>query len=100
MRNPRATQPALACLVGTVSLAVLAEVAGEFSVFPEVKSPPLVPEEIDQETSLPAEEVAIEEVACETTMVERVTVSEHYLAVEYVPVRPPERRMKPREMVT
>ena len=33
------------------------------------------------------EEVAVEEVTCETTMVERVTVSEHYLAVEYVPVR-------------
>ena len=33
----------------------------------------------------------------ETTMVERVTVSEHYLAVEYVAVRPPERRMKPRD---
>ena len=27
-------------------------------------------------------------------MIERVTVSEHYLAVEYVPVRPPERRVK------
>jgi hypothetical protein len=73
-------------------------------VFPEVQSPPLVPEEIDEETSLPAEEViieevAIEEVSCETTMVERVTVSEHYLAVEYVPVRPPGRRTKPREIV-
>jgi hypothetical protein len=29
-------------------------------------------------------------------MIERVTVSEHYLAVEYVAVRPPDRRMKPR----
>ena len=81
----------------------LPEVAGEFGVFPEVKSPPLAPEEIDQEAPLPAaaeevtvEEVAIEEVTCETTIIERVTVSEHYLAVEYVPVRPPERRMKPR----
>ena len=36
---------------------------------------------------------------CETTVIERVTVSEHYLAVEYVPVRPAERRLKPREMV-
>ena len=26
------------------------------------------------------------------TLVERVTVSEHFLVVEYVPVRPPERR--------
>jgi hypothetical protein len=82
----------------------LREVAGEFGVFPEVQSPPLVPEEIDQEAPLPAEEVmieeaAIEEVTCETTVVERVTVSEHYLAVEYIPVRQPERRMKPRELV-
>ena len=84
----------------------LAEVAGELSVFPELKSPPLVPEEIDQEAPLPAAaeevtvgEVTIEEVTCETTIIERVTVSEHYLAVEYVPVRAPERRMKPREMV-
>ena len=83
----------------------LAEVAGEFSVFPEIKSPPLVPQEIDQETPLPAEEVtievaveevAIEEVTGETTVIERVTVSEHYLAVEYVPVRAPERRTRPR----
>jgi hypothetical protein len=77
----------------------LQEVAGEFGVFPEVKSPPLAPEEIDQEAPLPAEEVTLEEVTCETTMIERVTVSEHYLAVEYVPVRPAERRLKPREMV-
>src|SRR3954462_12775742 len=73
----------------------LPEVAGEFAVFPELNSPPLVPEEIDEETPLPAEEVMIEEGTVETTMIERVTVSEHYLAVEYVPVRPPERRMKP-----
>jgi hypothetical protein len=79
----------------------LPEVAGEFGVFPEVKSPPLAPEEIDQEAPLPAaaEEVTVEQVACEQTMIERVTVSEHYIAVEYVSVRPPERRMKPREMV-
>src|SRR5437016_12468872 len=53
----------------------LQEVAGEFGVFPEVKSPPLAPEAIDQEAPLPAEEVTIEEVTieevtCETTMVE------------------------------
>jgi hypothetical protein len=85
----------------------LAEVAGEFSVFPELESPPLVPEAIDQEAPLPAEEVtvevtveevAIEQAAGETTIVERVTVSEHYLAVEYVPARAPERRMKPRSL--
>jgi hypothetical protein len=33
------------------------------------------------------EEVTIEEMTVETTMIERVTVSEHYLAVEYVPER-------------
>ena len=33
-------------------------------------------------------------------MVERVTVSEHYLAVEYVPVHPPERRAHPRKKVS
>jgi hypothetical protein len=43
--------------------------------------------------------VTAEEVTCETMMIERITVSEHYLAVEYVPVRAPERRMKPREIV-
>jgi hypothetical protein len=78
----------------------LREVAGEIAMFPELKSPPLVPEEIDEETALPEEvmiEVAIEEVVRETKMVERVTVSEHYLAVEYVAVRQPERRMTPRE---
>ena len=75
----------------------LEEVAGEFGVFQE-DAPPLVPEEIDQEAPLPAEEVTFEEMTVETTMIERVTVSEHYLAVEYVPVRPVERRLKPREM--
>jgi hypothetical protein len=70
----------------------LPEVAGEFGIFPEVKSPPLAPEEIDQEAPLPAEEVTVE-----TTVIERVTVSEHYLAVEYVPVRLPERRARPRD---
>ena len=40
----------------------LPEVAGEFGMFPEVKSPPLAPEEIDEEAPLPAEEVTIEEV--------------------------------------
>jgi hypothetical protein len=68
-------------------------------VFPEIRSPPIVPEEIDQEAPLPAEEV-IEEVTIGATMIERVTVSEHYLAVEYVAVRPPDRRMKPRETET
>ena len=33
----------------------------------------------------------------EVTLVERVTVSEHFMVVEYVPLRPPERRAQPRE---
>jgi hypothetical protein len=38
----------------------LQEVAGEFGVFPQaIKSPPLVPQEIDQEAPLPAKEVAL-----------------------------------------
>ena len=74
----------------------LQEVAGEFAVFPAtIESPPLVPEEIDQEAPLPSEEVAL--VADGTTLVERVTVSEHFMVVEYVSVRPPERRAQPRE---
>jgi len=69
----------------------LQEVAGEFGIFPEtIESPPLVPEEIDQEAPLPAEEV---------TLVERVTITEHFMRVEYVPGSPPERRARPREQL-
>src|SRR6266478_2153246 len=67
----------------------LQEVAGQFAVFPQaIKSPPLVPEEIDEETPLPAEEIAL--AGEEATLVERVTVSEHFMTVEYVAVCPPE----------
>jgi len=63
----------------------LQEVAGEFGVFPQaVESPPLVPEEIDEEAPFPAEEVT--PVAEEATMVEHVTLSEH-VAGENVPQR-------------
>src|SRR6187399_3036052 len=73
----------------------LEEVAGEFGVFPQaLNSPPLVPEAIDEEAPLPAEEVTL--LGEETTLVERVRVTEHFLAVEYVPVRVPERRSRPR----
>jgi hypothetical protein len=69
----------------------LQEVAGEFSVFPEpVKSPPLVPEAADEAAPLPAQEIA--GVAAATTLVERIKVSEHFMVVEHVPPRPPERR--------
>ena len=38
----------------------LQEVAGQFGVFPQaIRPPPLVPEEIDEETPLPAEEVTL-----------------------------------------
>ena len=63
----------------------LREVAGEFGPFPEtIDSPPLVPEEIDEEAPLPAEGMV--------TLVERITVSEHFMLVEYVA----ERRARPR----
>jgi hypothetical protein len=62
----------------------LLEVAGELGVFPDaLDSPPLAPEEIDEETPVPAEEVMVEvDVA---TVIERLTVEEHFLRVEYVP---------------
>src|ERR1700755_772789 len=60
----------------------LREGAGEFGVFPDpVGSPPLAPEEIDAQAPLPVEEV---------TFVERVTITEHFMRVECVPVSPPE----------
>src|SRR5262245_51805127 len=73
----------------------LEEVAGEFSVFHD-DAPPLVPEEIDEETpvSIEVEEVTV--VVTEETLVERVRVTEHFLAVEYIPVRGPDRRSRPR----
>jgi hypothetical protein len=65
----------------------LREVAGEFGPFPEtIGAPPLVPEEIDQKTPIPAEEIML--VAEEAALVERVTVTEHFTFVEYVPERP------------
>jgi hypothetical protein len=77
----------------------LLEVAGELGVFPDtLDSPPLVPEEIDEEAPVPAEEVTVEvEVA---TVIERFTVEEHFLRVEYMPARLPERRSVRRETVT
>jgi hypothetical protein len=73
----------------------LQEVAGQFGVFPQaIKSPPFIPEEIDEETPLPPEEVALTGEAA--TLVERITVSEHFMAVEYVARVPAERRAEPR----
>ena len=72
----------------------LREVAGEFDVFPETIAPPLVPETIDEEAPLPAEEVSLAEE--DMTLVERVRVTEHFLIAEYVPARRVERRASPR----
>ncbi|MEO6780535.1 MAG: lipo-like protein, partial [Bradyrhizobium sp.] len=66
----------------------LREVAGEFGPFPEtVRSPPLVPEKTDEEAPFPAPEVTPS-----AALVERVTVSEHFMVVEYVSACPPEPR--------
>src|ERR1051325_9084174 len=75
----------------------LREVAGEFGVFPEVTaSPPLVPETVDEEAPVPAEEVSTTEQG--VVLVERVIVTEHFLVVEQVPARRAERRSRPRDM--
>jgi hypothetical protein len=72
----------------------LQEVAGEFGVFPQaLKSPPLVPEEIDEEAPLPAEEVTL--LGEETILVERITLSEHFIVVESDPVGPRQDRAEP-----
>src|SRR6476661_8019867 len=72
----------------------LQEVAGQFGVFPQaIKSPPLVPEEIDEAAPLPAKEIAL--AGEETTLVERITVSERFMAVEYVARVPAEGRAEP-----
>jgi hypothetical protein len=72
----------------------LREVAGEFGPFPEtVRSPPLVPEEIDEETPVPVQEVT--PFAEEPALVEHITVSEHFMRVEYIP----ERRARPRAVL-
>jgi hypothetical protein len=69
----------------------LPEVAGEFGMFPEaIHSPPLVPETIDQEAPVPAAEVMSDDETAR--LIERFTVEEHFLRVEYVPARLPERR--------
>jgi hypothetical protein len=74
----------------------LPEVAGEFGPFPEtISSPPLVPEEIDQEAPLAVAEVT--QADDPATLVERVTVSEYFMVVECVEARMPERRVKARE---
>jgi Permuted papain-like amidase enzyme, YaeF/YiiX, C92 family len=71
----------------------LAEVAGEFGVFPErLNAPPLVPETIDQEAPLSAAQVEAD--AELATLIERITMEEHFLRVEHVPARQPESRSR------
>jgi hypothetical protein len=88
----------------------LEEVAGEFGVFQEeVWSPSIVPEEADETTTVSdtevtvveieetvVEETLVEETEAGETVVERHRVTEHFLAVEYIPVRVPDRRSRPR----
>jgi hypothetical protein len=54
----------------------LREVAGTFGPFQGPVAPPLVPETPDKEASPVPEEV---------TLVERVTVTEHFTVINYVP---------------
>ncbi len=85
----------------------LQEVAGELGVFQEtLGSPPLVPEKTDEEAplSLEIEEVIqsselteVIEAAEGTARIERFTVEEHFLRVEDVPARMPERGGSRRE---
>jgi Permuted papain-like amidase enzyme, YaeF/YiiX, C92 family len=62
-----------------------------------IDAPPLVPETGSEETApLPDEEVSAAEE--EIALVERISVTEHFLVVEQVPARRIERRARPREM--
>jgi len=63
-------------------------------VFPEThRARPLVPEEIDEEAPVSVAEITASDV---TAVVERVTVAEHYMVVEFVEACLPVRRSKPR----
>ena len=73
----------------------LREVAGEFGVFPELKSPPLVPEEIDEEAPFPAEEVMLEVTRAKRRWSNASPCRSIISRLKYVP----ERRTKPREVV-
>jgi hypothetical protein len=82
----------------------LQEVAGELGVFQEtLDAPPLVPEEIDEEATLSLEEVTVVteadliEAAETASLIERFTIEEHFMRIEYVPARLPERRGKRRD---
>jgi hypothetical protein len=71
----------------------LQEVAGEFGPFQEkIGSPPLVPEEVDAEA--PPALAKVNNDADVATLIERFTVEEHFLRVEYVAARLPDRRTR------
>jgi hypothetical protein len=66
----------------------LQEVAGQFGVFPEtVRSPPLVPKAIDEEATLPAGEVVLDDQ--EVMLVHCLTVTEQLIDIEFVPAASP-----------
>jgi len=84
----------------------LQEVAGELGVFQEAldDAPPLVPEEVDEEAPLSLEEMtatvevtSVIEVGENAALIERFTIEEHFLRVEYVPAHLPERRGRRRK---
>ncbi|MGE0288573.1 MAG: YiiX/YebB-like N1pC/P60 family cysteine hydrolase [Bradyrhizobium sp.] len=73
----------------------LEEVAGEFSVFQEeILAPSIVPEEVNEEAqvSIPASQVTA--VATVENLIERVRILEHFPAIEHVPARTPNRRLR------
>ena len=64
----------------------LPEVAGQFGVFPEtLRSPSLVPETIDEETSISIEQIVLDDEA--VMLVDSITVSE-VIDIEYVQASP------------
>jgi hypothetical protein len=71
----------------------LQEVAGQFGVFPEtIRSPSLVPEAFDEETSFPAREIVL--IDDELTLIDCLTVTEVIIIqedsdIEYVESSPP-----------
>jgi len=68
----------------------LQEVAGQFGVFPEtVRSPPLIPEALDEEAPLPIGEIVLDD--GEVMLVDSITVTE-VIDIEYAPASRPESR--------
>jgi hypothetical protein len=71
---------------------------GEFGPFrSRIDAPPLVPETSGEETA-PLDDEQVNAGEDEIALVERISVTEHFLVVEQVPARRIERRARPREM--